>query len=144
MARRMRWWDRGGGCPSTRPVAAQLHDCTCGWLLQYWLLYCLCCPAHGNCAPSKPLLLTTHTHPLTKMSAWLLLSTWICTGLSPRQYLFMSSMVRFMVVREGLLSWKRSPPSSSMSTSCCCASCRISSKARKESCLRSSSFSHTP
>ena len=49
-----------------------------------------------------------------------------------------------IVLREGLLSWKRSPPSSTKSALLAAATSNTSSKDRKESSLRISSFSHTP
>ena len=48
------------------------------------------------------------------------------------------------VALEGRLSWKRSPPSSTMSAPWLVASWKTSSKAANESCLRISSFSQAP
>ena len=48
------------------------------------------------------------------------------------------------VVRDGLLSWNRSPPSNKKSTSFSTAICMTSSNVLNESSLRSASFSHTP
>ena len=48
------------------------------------------------------------------------------------------------VALEGRLSWKRSPPSSTMSAPWLVASWKTSSKAANESCVRISSFSQAP
>lgn len=54
------------------------------------------------------------------------------------------SMALTMVVRDGLLSWKRSPPRRTISTHSREAMEKISSKVLKESSQRMSSFSQTP
>ena len=70
------------------------------------------------------------------------------SGLDPSASLLPHSprLVRSLttVCREGLLSWKRSPPSRTKSAPCLAASCSTSSNAMNESSLRTSSFSHTP
>lgn len=71
-------------------------------------------PRPQLCALASPSL-PSLAHPLTKLWAGSLRMR-NCIGSSPRQYLRSSSTARTSVGREGLLSWNRSPPSSSMST----------------------------
>lgn len=70
--------------------------------------------------------------------------TCTATARSPRQRRERISMALTTVWREGLLSWKRSPPRRTRSARCCSAISKTSSKAANESWRRTSSFSHTP
>lgn len=66
--------------------------------------------------------------------------TSMLTGFGPRQCFLNMLMALRMVALEGLLSWKRSPDSSTRSEPCILARDSTSSKAAKESLPRTGSY----